>query len=147
VNYLGANLIWWHFRDGEIPSNGTCVSEIEAQYPMVLKVDVAYLPWEYDTNPDHTNAARLGLALTRRVPTVIFYESYSARNFNPQLFVDIESTFEQKMQLLQRFTNHYPINRDEVVAVRAKTWGFRARKRLAEAFTPDRYLIPMDRLI
>jgi len=144
---LGAECIWWDFEDAQIPSNGAYVREIEAKYPMLRSVDVVYLPWEYDTHPDHRNAAQLGLALTRHVPTVLFYETFTARNFDPKLFVDVESIFERRMKMLQHFfTVHYPVNRDEVVESRAKDRGLKVRKKFAEAFVSDRYLIPMESL-
>ncbi len=70
-----------------------------------VRANVLICPWERDIHHDHEVASRIALAASRRIPTILMGQiNYYLRDvFTPNVFVDITSTWEQKIEAMQCF--------------------------------------------
>ncbi len=83
-------------RDGElIDSIESFVKEVE---PHIVFTHTAN-----DQHHDHQAVALSAVEACRFVPNLFCYESPSAKNFQPQAFVDISSVISKKLKLLDIF--------------------------------------------
>lgn len=73
------------------------------------KIDTIVCPWEKDIHHDHEVVSRIALAASRRVPRVLMGQiNYYLRDFfTPNVFVDITSTWEVKINALKRFKSEW----------------------------------------
>jgi LmbE family N-acetylglucosaminyl deacetylase len=77
-----------------------------------IEADVVYVPFWKDTHQDHVRCSRIGQAVGRkRNMDVFFYDSGSAYDFFPTLFIKID--FDKKRRLLNCFPSQ--INNGSVV--------------------------------
>lgn len=113
-----------------------------------VRPDIMYAPDFKDTHQDHRNAGYATLSAARRCKMILLYECASTqRDFLPQVFVNIESTFELKKKAALVFgsqVNEYLPSRYSL-AVRAieglaKFRGYQAGVDKAEAFEVGRFL-------
>ncbi len=74
-----------------------------------VKANVMVCPWERDIHHDHEVASRIAVAASRRIPSVIMGQiNYYLRDvFVPNVFVDITSTWEQKIEALKCFRTQW----------------------------------------
>lgn len=112
-----------------------------------VKPDIVYAPTPKDTHQDHRNAGHATLSAGRRCKMILLYEGASTqRNFTPQVFVDIQRTFDLKMRVVQVFgsqlNNHGGGYARAVEAVEglAKYRGYQAGLDVAEAFEVGRFI-------
>lgn len=137
--------------------------ETIAQIEKVLKETEANVVFTHDFkdgHQDHRNASRATISAARNVDVVLLYESPSAfRDFFPQVFVDVTSTFESKMKALEAFgsqatkvyfkgsrlnstaneNRHFPYVSNAVEGL-ARYRGFQAGVPLAEAFEASKFV-------
>jgi LmbE family N-acetylglucosaminyl deacetylase len=116
---------------------------------LILKTepDVIYCPAIKDTHQDHRNAGLASLAAGRRCKRILLYEGASTqRDFCPQVFVDIDKTFEVKLKAVSSFGSQL-INggsysrATKSVEGLAKVRGFQAGLNLAEAFEVGKFML------
>ncbi len=66
----------------------------------LLKPDIVFTHYEFDTHQDHRRASLIGSAVGRkRDITTIYYDSGSSYDFNPNVFSEIN--FEKKQEILE----------------------------------------------
>ena len=80
-----------------------------------LKIDTILCPWEKDIHHDHEVASRIAISASRRVPRVLMGQiNYYLRDFfAPNVFVDISSTWTQKIKALKCFKSQWARTGDE----------------------------------
>ena len=109
-----------------------------------VKPDVVYTLTFKDTHQDHRNTAYATLSAARRCNKILMYEiPKPLKEFFPQVFVDIEKTFEVKKKVLSIFGREsesfwLAANAIEHLAVLR---GFQAGVRFAEAFEVGRFIL------
>jgi LmbE family N-acetylglucosaminyl deacetylase len=113
-----------------------------------------------DGHQDHRNAGLASLSAARNVKRVFLYESPAAlREFCPQVFVDVSSTFDVKLRALKAFGSQtakvcfkgdnpdearkFPYVSNAVEGL-ARFRGFQAGVALAEAFEVGKFLFEVD---
>jgi len=120
-----------------------------------------------DCHQDHRNAGLASMSAARNSKKVLLYESPAAmRDFCPQLFVDVTSTFEVKLKALEAFGsqvskiyfkgNNHPLERSPSVGLAripyvsnaseglARFRGFQAGVELAEGFEVGKFLLEVE---
>lgn len=138
-------LFWGGFKDTEIPVNKKTITIIEEVIKEV-NPDEIYVNYFDDTHQDHATLANCVISATRYIRRVLFYEDYTACNFEPNIFVDIEDVLEEKVKLLQahysQVAKPYPTNLDIIESVRAiaNFRGFQGKVKYAEGFKALRFL-------
>lgn len=136
---------WGGFKDTEIPVSKRTISTIEK---VIKKVnpDEVYVNYFDDTHQDHRVLAHCVITAARYSKNLLFYEDYTALNFEPNIFVDIEDVLEEKVKLLQEHRSQVnksnPTGLDTVESVRAiaNYRGFQGKVKYAEGFKALRFL-------
>lgn len=131
-----------NFETKDIPFRSDVVNEIDVRMAE-FNPDIIFTHHPFDTHQAHEGVAKATIAAARRKNTVFFYEpitpsgrSYVA--FKAQMYVDIESTLEKKIQSLKCHTSEY--NKfgaeDWIEGVRCRCGfrGYEIGKKFAEAF-------------
>jgi len=74
-----------------------------------LNIDTIICPWERDTHHDHEIVSRIAIAVSKRVPRILMGQiSYYLRDFfTPNIFVDITSTWDKKIEALKSFESEW----------------------------------------
>ena len=130
------------FETKDIPFRSDVVNAIDVRMAK-FEPDIIFTHHPFDTHQAHEGVAKATIAAARRKNTVFFYEpitpsgrSYVA--FKPQMYVDIESTLDKKIQSLKCHTSEY--NKfgaeDWIEGVRCRCGfrGYEIGKKFAEAF-------------
>ena len=142
---LGASLHWGGFQDGAVPTDVSAIDVIDRALA-VAKAEVVYTHAQSDTHQDHRAAAVASVAAARRVPTVMFYETPSTQQFQPAVFIDIETTLDHKLELLRahdsQVTRDGPVDVETLVA-QARFRGSQSRLHHAEGFETSRFVWDM----
>jgi LmbE family N-acetylglucosaminyl deacetylase len=152
-------LFFGYLQDTRISDGFETIAQIEK----VLKETKANLVFTHDFkdgHQDHRNASRATISAARNVDKVLLYESPSAfRDFFPQVFVDVTSTFDTKMKALEAFgsqakkvyfkgnrrnmtvneNRHFPFVANAIEGL-ARYRGFQAGVTLAEAFEASKFV-------
>ena len=123
------------FESDVVTAIDICMSEFDP--------DVVFTHHPFDTHQAHVGVSNATIAAARRRNTVFFYEpitpsgrSYVA--FRPQLYVDIESTIDKKLDSLREHKSEY--NKfgaeDWITGVYSRCGfrGYEIGKKYAEAF-------------
>ena len=141
------------FPTKDIPFSSDVVNAIDLRMS-AYNPDVIFTHHPFDTHQAHEGVSKASIAAARRKNTVIFYEpitpsgrSYVA--FKPHLYVDIESTLNQKIESLKCHTSEY--NKfgaeDWIEGVRCRCGfrGYEIGKKYAEAFEVLRIEMNFDK--
>lgn len=101
---LSVNDIFFaNLSDRKITDGYETISEIEDVLD-ITKPDLVLTHGIKDGHQDHRNAGRSTLSATRNINKVLLYESPAAmRDFIPQVFIDVTSTFDSKLKALESF--------------------------------------------
>ena len=155
---IGAEKVYFgNLKDTQITDGVETVMAIE-RLVKELKPDIIFAHSPKDGHQDHRNAGMAALSAARNSKKVLLYESPAAlREFLPQLFVDVTSTFDVKLEALKAFgtqvskvyfkgqdVNHrahripYVSNASEGLA---RFRGFQAGVTLAEAFEVGKFVL------
>lgn len=143
--FFGAELLWGGFRDGAIPVGREAVAAVEAAIE-ASGADLVYSHAPRDTHQDHRATAVAVASATRRLSRVLAYESPTSVGFRPTVYVDIAAHLEQKLDSLRAHMSQVLKNGLvdlEALEAQARYHGFRARRRYAEAFEAERYLLDL----
>lgn len=144
---IGAREVFWGgFKDTDVPNNRDAIETLERVIREV-KPDLAMTNHPNDTHQDHRNLALNMITATRYVSRVLFFESMTSVEFQPTVFVNVESTLEAKLKALGSHrsqverTNIAGITAMEIARSNANARGIQGRVRCAEAFVPLRYVL------
>ena len=157
---IGAEILFGDLKDTKITDGVETIMAIENVINQ-LKPDFIFSHSQKDSHQDHRNVGFATLSAARRSKRVFLYESPAAlREFCPQVFVDVSSTFDIKMKALSTFNsqtskpffmgiNKYEespsilrvINAVEGLAIFR---GFQAGVQLAEAFEVGRFILEIN---
>ena len=144
---IGARLVWGHFDDGSIPTGREAVGVVDA-LAREVEADVIYAHAPNDTHQDHAATSAAALAAARRLQRVLFYQSPSTTSFDPNVYVDVESSLAAKLAALRAHWSQVMqcLMVDlEAVEVTARYWGTRAKVAYAEAFESPRFVWDLAR--
>ena len=139
-------LFFGGLEDTEVHDGRESIDIIEKIIDMV-KPDIIYAPTPKDTHQDHRNTGHATLSAGRRVKMILLYEGASTqRSFIPQVFVNIEKSFELKKKVTRVFgsqmNNHSGGYSSAVKGVEglAKYRGYQAGVDVAEAFEVGKFI-------
>jgi LmbE family N-acetylglucosaminyl deacetylase len=112
-----------------------------------VRPDLVYAPSCKDSHQDHRKTAYAAMSACRRVRAILLYEGASTqRDFYPQVFVDIEQSFETKLKAIRVFKSQIKgQNGGYAKAVKAieglaKYRGYQAGVEVAEAFEVGKFI-------
>jgi LmbE family N-acetylglucosaminyl deacetylase len=99
--FIKAKKIYWgNFKDTLLPLNKPLISTIEE---VINKVKPQLVLGHYleDIHQDHRALSSACISATRYIKEVLCYEVPTSKNFNPNIFVNIEDVFNRKLELLK----------------------------------------------
>jgi len=139
-------LFFGGLEDTRVHDGRTTIDAIENVVRQV-KPDIIYSPTCKDTHQDHRNTGYATLSAGRNCKMILLYEGASTqRDFAPQVFVDIEETFELKKKVMNVFGSQLNNNRGSYFAAAkaveglARYRGYQAGVNVAEAFEVGRFI-------
>ena len=103
-----------------------------------------------DTHQDHRNCARATISAARNIPTIVSFEPPSLTPlFHPTLYVDISSTFNEKILALQQYASQNDKEFLKIDAIKglAKFRGYQAKVEYAEAFEVVKLILTLSSFI
>jgi LmbE family N-acetylglucosaminyl deacetylase len=139
-------VFWGDYHDTQLPLNKELIEKIEDVLGEV-KPDLILVNYGDDTHQDHRILTQATMSATRYIRNVLFFEVPTTQNFNPQVFVDISDTLEQKFKVLEAHasqvmkTNIEDMYIIELAQASATFRGIQGRVKFAEAFAPLRLFI------
>ena len=139
---LDAELHWGGFADGAVPTGREAIDVIQSVLGDV-RAEVVYTHAPRDTHQDHRATGLATLSACRRLTRVLMYESPTSEGFGPSLYVDVNGLVEAKSDLIRAHVSQVLKNGLvdlEAVEALARSRGFQARIRNAEAFEVDRFV-------
>jgi LmbE family N-acetylglucosaminyl deacetylase len=158
---IGADeLFFGNLRDTRITDGIESITAIENVINRV-KPDFVFAHSHKDVHQDHRNTALAVLSASRNSKVVLLYESPAAlRDFCPQVFVDVDSTFNIKLEALKSFgsqaskiyfkgngfhdeSRKFPYVSNAIEGL-ARFRGFQAGVALAEAFEIGKFLLEIE---
>ena len=145
------NLIFGKLPDTKISDGFETISLIENVLDQ-LNPDIVYTQCYKDTHQDHRNAGYATLSAARRVDKILMYESPTTfKEFNPQMFIDIQQQFERKKEIIRIFKSQsnkkwWSIGSRSAIALEGLAYyrGFQSGLYVAEAFEIFRYVYHKD---
>lgn len=158
---IGADkLFFGNLQDTKITDGIETILEIE-RFINQINPDVIFAHSYKDGHQDHRNVGMAALSAARNSKKVLLYESPAAlREFLPQLFVDVTSTFDIKLKALEAFGSQvskvyfrgnnidhkrakFPLVSNAAEGL-ARYRGFQAGVSLAEAFEVGKFLLEIE---
>lgn len=140
------SLFFGGLKDTEVHDGRESIDIIEKIIGKV-KPDIIYAPTPKDTHQDHRNTGHATMSAGRRCKIILLYEGASTqRDFVPQVFVNIEKSFELKNKVMRVFgsqmNNHGGGYSSAVKGVEglAKYRGYQAGLDVAEAFEVGKFI-------
>lgn len=144
---LGVQEIFWGgYADTNLAVDVELIKKIENVIAAV-KPEFIFCNFPDDTHQDHRHLAQAIMSATRYIRNVLFYEGPTTQNFNPQVYVDIGDTLEQKLEALRAHrsqvmrTNIKDLSIVEMAQSCANFRGVQGRVKFAEAFHSLRLFI------
>jgi LmbE family N-acetylglucosaminyl deacetylase len=160
-------LMFGSLKDTRITDGPETIMEIESVVK-TLKPDMVFAHSFKDGHQDHRNTGMAALSAARNSNKVLLYESPAAlRDFCPQVFVDVASTFDIKLKALKAFGsqadkvyfnhnnngngNHSRMSDSRLPQVSyaagglAQFRGYQAGVELAEAFEVGKFLLEIEK--
>ena len=145
--FLGGNTLYWGgFIDTQLEMGRPLISKIEDAVKD-CNPEVIFVNYPRDDHQDHRALAEATIVASRYCKKVLFYEDYTAVNFSPDIYVDIEEVLDRKVELLKvhrsQVERDYPTGLDIVESTKAVAnfRGFQAKVKYAEGFKSLRYLL------
>ncbi len=91
-----------NFPDTQLKRDSELIDDIEG-FVKEVEPHIVFCHSQNDQHHDHQTVALSGIEACRFVPNILAYESPSARNFQPQFFVDITDVISKKLMILDIF--------------------------------------------
>jgi len=141
---INMKIFFGNFPDGDVKENYELVTFLDDIIEK-NKIDVMYTHTINDRHQDHRAIAKASISAARNVKELYSFESPSViYPFNPQLFIDITSTFEIKTSALKihKTQKRKPYTRIEAAEGIAKFRAYQSGipNRLCEAFEVQKIL-------
>jgi LmbE family N-acetylglucosaminyl deacetylase len=140
------DIFWGGYEDTYIQVDKDIISQVESVIA-TIKPDFIFCHHPDDTHQDHRHLAQVVISATRYIRNVLFYEGPTTQDFDPQIFVDIFSTIDRKLEALQahrsqiKKTNIKDLTITELARSTANFRGTQGRVKFAEAFRALRLFI------
>jgi len=148
---IGARDVFWgDFVDTELLDKGNKIIHTVERFIDTIKPDFIFVNFLDDTHQDHRAVNRAVLSATRYVKNVLFYEVPTTNNFIPNVFVDIGSVLDKKVEALKAHasqitkTNIEDLTIIDIARSSAHFRGVQGRIALAEGFVSERLFINID---
>ena len=145
---IGARDVFWgEFKDTELINNGNEMIHLVEGHIDSIKPDFIFVNFFEDTHQDHRAVNRAVLSATRYVKNVMFYEVPTTSNFIPNVYVDIGSVMDEKLEALKAHesqimkTNIQGLSILDIAESSAHFRGVQGRVALAEGFVSQRLFI------
>jgi len=158
ASVIGAELIWLGFNDEFLfDTRETRHAFINAF--RIARPDVVFCHWIHDYNPDHSISGyivdecihmssipniKTENEPTSGIPHVYYMDTPAGVNFEPEIYVDITSTFSKKLEMLSKHVSQnkwmkdlFGYELDAFLEIPAKFRGLQAGVPMAEAFRPS----------
>jgi LmbE family N-acetylglucosaminyl deacetylase len=138
-----AGLFFGGLKDTMIPDGIETIRVIEKVMDEVCP-DIVYAHTFKDVHQDHRRTAYATLSAARNCKRILMYETPNTlKEFSPQAFTDIGTTFELKKEVLRLFANESRRFRLAAKAIEglAVFRGFQAGVPVAEAFEVPRFVL------
>lgn len=116
------------------------VNKLMEDYIEKIKPDIVYTHSKCDINIDHIATHNSTMIATRNIKDIITYEiiGSTTNDFIPNLFIDIEDTYEKKKKALEFYIDEmkeYPHPRSiDGIEILAKYRGINSSMKMSEAF-------------
>jgi len=131
--------------DTEVMDDRKLITKIEAVIHAV-KPDMVLVNYLDDTHQDHRAVSYATVSASRYIQQVIFYESPTSQNFQPDIFFDITEVIGDKLHLMRLHASQ--VNKTNVknltVLESARSCaifrGYQGRVKYAEGFKGSRIL-------
>ena len=134
---IGASVSFLSHPDGGLQQTAETVRELRDEITK-RGADTIFSPHMEDSHQDHATAGRIAISSWKLVNRVLFYESPTTFNFQPNIYCDITETFEIKRQALDSFQSQKSKPSLETAQVRGlaqyRAWQCDRRNKLFEAF-------------
>ena len=135
-----------HLEFGNLPDGRVSNHELELVHLIESAVcrygvDMVYVHGTQDSHQDHRSIAVATWGAARHAKNILCYDSPSAVQFNPTVFIDITDTLEKKVAALECHGSqvlHSSMASAALVRVQAGYRGHQARTEAAEGFMPHR---------
>jgi LmbE family N-acetylglucosaminyl deacetylase len=138
---LGAEIKLLSYPDGELRQTGETVQWLRDEI-IRTKARTVFCPHIEDSHQDHVAAGRIGMSSWKFVDQVLFYETPSTINFQPNVYFDITRTFESKKKAIELFQSQKSkpaLNTDQVKGLaQYRAWQCNRSNALFEAFVLGR---------
>ena len=137
------DLFFGGLKDTMIPDGIETIRVIE-KIADRINPDIVYTHTFKDIHQDHRRSAYATLSAARRCKRILMYETPNTlKEFSPQVFTDIEMTFELKKEVLRLFGHESERFWLAAKAIQglAVFRGFQAGVRVAEAFEVGRFVL------
>lgn len=142
-----ANLFWGNYIDTEVIVSKKTITKFE-NIIHAARPNIIFVNYPEDTHQDHRHLAQITISATRYIKNVLFYETPTTTNFQPNVYVDLGDHFlERKHQLLRAHksqvnkTNIANLSILDVASSNAQFRGTQGRVKYAEAFKPLRFFL------
>jgi len=152
--YYGVKkLFWGGYIDTQIPLTKELITNIEEVIRKVCP-DYIFVHYEEDTHQDHRNLSKATMSATRYVPNFLFYEGPTTVNFSPNVYVDIDSIVDEKINLLRKHESQVSkvipgmpeLSIVDFAVSTARFRGIQGRMKTAEAFRSLRLFIDIQNI-
>ncbi|HDP69144.1 MAG TPA: PIG-L family deacetylase [Candidatus Marinimicrobia bacterium] len=141
------DIFWGMYADTELQINKDAIMKVEDTIKKI-NPDSIFVNYHDDTHQDHRHIAAITNSATRYIRNVLYYETPTSQNFQPNVFVDIGQQFlDIKIESLKAHasqidrTNISGVSILEVAKSAAHFRGVQARVAYAEAFQSLRLFI------
>jgi len=148
---IGANEVFWGgFTDTELLDRGNEIIHLVETHIKKLQPNFIFVNFFDDTHQDHRTVNRSVLSAARYVRNVMLYEVPTTNNFTPNIFVDIRSVLDLKLEALKAHasqvmkTNIQDLSIIDIARSSAHFRGVQGRVPLAEGFVSERLFINID---
>lgn len=144
------DVFWGGFRDTELLDKGNEIIHTVEGYIKKTQPNFIFVNFFDDTHQDHRTVNKSVLSAARYVRNVMFYEVPTTNNFIPNVFVDIGSVLDMKLEALKAHTsqimktNIQDLSIIDIARSSAHFRGVQGRVPLAEGFVSERLFINID---
>ena len=143
---MGAKgLFFGDFQDTELADGRDLIVKLDEVIHKISPHTV-FLNYHDDVHQDHRALAQAGISATRYIGEVLFYEVPTTQHFEPDIFVDINTVLDKKLDLLKAHASQLDKTRVqnltivESVVSCANFRGYQGRVKYAEGFKALRVL-------
>jgi len=134
------------YEDTKVPYSVDLISELD-EIINKFKPDIIFTHFVFDTHQDHINTAHSTISASRNQRSILLYEPINPSGqgyvaFRPQVYVDISSTINKKIDSLKAHKSQYSRYSDSWtrgVKARAAFRGFEMGVDYAECFEVVRF--------